>query len=100
MGARTAVQLVPPGPRPRAGCRRSDYRRRCFLPQTRRNNMDSAGAGRVESELAHEGMGAGRHKAYNCKVFAHNDPHDVEVAHEICAAWKSEPGVRKQAVGA
>jgi uncharacterized protein with GYD domain len=52
--------------------------------------MDSAGPGRVESGLAHEGiahegiayegMGAGRHKAYNCKVFAHNDPHDVEVA--------------------
>jgi uncharacterized protein with GYD domain len=25
-------------------------------------------------------MGAGRQKAYNCKVFAQNDPHDVEVA--------------------
>jgi uncharacterized protein with GYD domain len=47
--------------------------------------MDSAGPGRVESGLthegiAHEGMGAGRPKAYHCKVFAHNDPHDVEVA--------------------
>src|SRR5262245_17638118 len=66
------------GPRPRAGCRRSDYRRRCFLPQTRHNNMDSAG--RVESGLAYEGMGAGRRTAYHCKVFAQNDPHDVEVA--------------------
>src|SRR6516164_2433695 len=26
------------------------------------------------------GMGAPRRKAYNCKVFAQNDPHDVEVA--------------------
>jgi uncharacterized protein with GYD domain len=26
------------------------------------------------------GMGAGRQKAYNCMVFAQNDPHDVEVA--------------------
>jgi len=52
--------------------------------------INSAGPGRVESGLAHEGiayegiayegMGAGRHKAYNCKVFAQNDPHDVEVA--------------------
>jgi uncharacterized protein with GYD domain len=57
--------------------------------------INSAGPGRVESGLAHEGiayeaiayeaiayeaMGAGRRKAYNCKVFAQNDPHDVEVA--------------------
>src|SRR5215510_1833724 len=26
------------------------------------------------------GMGAGRQNAYNCMVFAQNDPHDVEVA--------------------
>src|SRR5262249_41367753 len=42
--------------------------------------INSAGPGRVESGLAHEGMGAGRQKAYHCKVFAQNDPHDVEVA--------------------
>src|SRR5262245_34857996 len=30
--------------------------------------INSAGPGRVESELAHEGMGAGRQKPYNCKV--------------------------------
>jgi hypothetical protein len=48
---------------------------RCFLAVASSPKRDatpwginSAGPGRVESGLARQGMGAGRQKAYNCKL--------------------------------
>jgi uncharacterized protein with GYD domain len=46
-----------------------------------RNSKDGFAHGVVmRVAVMRNGMRAGRQKAYNCKVFAQNDPHDVEVA--------------------